>query len=286
MQLPIRVTVRPPSPLKVGLITMTLVVIIAALGLVSLSHPVQQAEASATTKNAGSSASNAPGDPGPTLIEPPFDAQLSGLGTTLKWANPAGTTWFHVQVTPYLNDGPGINLVVGDSYKVSTAQYLIQEPDLGGSEPNYLMLPGMTYTWRVRTATVRATPQDVDWTEWSTRRFMTAPKTGASISPVSPAKDGVVAGVQPTLAWSNTDRTVYYYEVQVSKDSGFGAAPGSPFLYWELVHGGVSTPLNSYTIPGLYRLQTNTAYYWRVRPRVQGDGTPAPWCATWRFSTP
>ena len=29
-----------------------------------------------------------------------------------------------------------------------------------------------------------------------------------------------------------------------------------------------------------------STYYWRVRPRVQGDGVPVDWSDTWSFTTP
>ena len=51
-----------------------------------------------------------------------------------------------------------------------------------------------------------------------------------------------MASLTPKLQWDNANTAVFYYEVQVSKDPEFGP---NAFLYWELVHGGASTPLNS-----------------------------------------
>ena len=73
----------------------------------------------------------------------------------------------------------------------------------------------------------------------------------------------------------------------MSKDQSFGAGVNNPpFLYWELVHGGVSTPPNSYVVPSKFPLEAGATYYWRVRPRVQGDGTPTAWTDAYLFKTP
>jgi len=41
--------------------------------------------------------------------------------------------------------------------------------------------------------------------------------------------------------------------------------------------GGGATPVNSWQTPVL---QHEATYYWRLRPRVQGDGTPVAWSQT------
>jgi hypothetical protein len=33
-------------------------------------------------------------------------------------------------------------------------------------------------------------------------------------------------------------------------------------------------------------LQAATTYWWRVRPRIQGDGTPLPWTEPWFIRIP
>ena len=110
--------------------------------------------------------------------------------------------------------------------------------------------------------------------------FRTGPASSQTISPVSPANGAVVAGVLPTLTWADSNRRTFYYEVQVSSDPTFG---DDAFLYYELRHGAATTPPNSYTIPGLYPLTPGATYYWRVRPRVQGDGSPVAWSFPWSF---
>ena len=90
----------------------------------------------------------------------------------------------------------------------------------------------------------------------------------------------------PTLTWANSNAAVFYYEVQVSRDYEFGP---NAFLYSEYVHGGASTPPNSYVVPEASlpaRGGRDPAYYWRVRPRIQGDGAPLPWSTTYVFLTP
>ena len=225
--------------------------------------------------------------PGPTPVSPADGAQLSNLGPLLQWEQAVCTMWYQVQVIPFNNDGPGINLVIGDTLQVASSQYQVREPNFGSNNPNYVMLPGMTCTWRVRTAGTLSDPTEADWTGWSaSRSFRTASKTSGSISRVSPIEGGLVGSLTPTLQWSNSDSTVFYYEVQVSRDPSFGNGPGSPFLYWELRHGGVTNPLDSYTIPNAFPLQSDTTYYWRVRPQVQGDGTPVAWSSTFSFNAP
>jgi hypothetical protein len=53
-----------------------------------------------------------------------------------------------------------------------------------------------------------------------------------------------------------------------------------------LIHGGVAAPPNSYRIPAGFPLQAGVTYHWRVRPRVQGDGTPVGWTPARMFKTP
>ena len=45
-------------------------------------------------------------------------------------------------------------------------------------------------------------------------------------------------------------------------------------------------PLNSWGVPASFPLEPGTRYYWRVRPRVQGNGTPPAWSALFFFTTP
>ena len=221
--------------------------------------------------------------PGPALASPAQAAQLTGLGSALQWSNPTGTTWYNLQLSAFNNDGLGINLVVGDSSQVAAAQFQVKEPAFGSTDPNYVMLPGMDYVWKVRTATTAGTPAEADWTSWSNpRAFKTAAKSSSTIT----LKTATVTSATPTLTWTNSDLATFYYEVQISKDQNFGTTAGAPFLYWELRHGGLTSPPNSYVVPSQFPLQAKTTYYWRVRPRVQGDGTDVAWTSAMNFQTP
>ncbi|MEK7214616.1 MAG: hypothetical protein AAB289_03380, partial [Chloroflexota bacterium] len=218
--------------------------------------------------------------PTPNLMGPTEGAQLTGLSTQLTWTNPSGTTQYQIQVTPFGADGPGINLI-----RDAETSYNVLAPNFGSIEGNYVMLPGMTYFWRVRTTTSTrpwAGLSEQDWSPWATRTFRTATASSSSISPVTSS----VSSLNPTLEWSNADRSVFYYEVQVSRDPTFRNEPGAPFLYWELRHGAASSPPNSYSIPNAFPLEGGAGYFWRVRPRIQGDGTPVAWSTTFNFTTP
>ena len=221
-------------------------------------------------------------DPGPILTQPPM-GDASSMGPLLQWTQPPRTTWFQVQVIPFNEDGPGINLVIGDGALVQAAQYQVRGPNFGSADPNYVMLPDMTYLWRVRTTTVTTNPAEEDWSAWAVSSFKTPPASSSTITPVSPPAFEEVSTLTPTLTWANSNAAVFYYEVQVSRDYAFGQ---NAFLYSEYVHGGASTPANSYVVPAAFPLEAGEIYYWRVRPRIQGDGDPLPWSATYVFLAP
>ncbi len=220
--------------------------------------------------------------PGPTMTQPPMN-DTSSTGPLLQWTQPAGTTWFQVQVIPFNEDGPGINLVIGDRAQVRAAQYQVLGPNFGSADPSYVLLPDMTYLWRVRTTTVTTNPTEADWSAWAVSSFKTPPASSSTITPVAPPVFGEVSTLTPTLTWANSNAAVFYYEVQVSRDYAFGP---NAFLYSEYVHGGASTPPNSYVVPAAFPLEAGEIYYWRVRPRIQGDGAPLPWSTTYVFLTP
>ena len=221
-------------------------------------------------------------DPGPMLTQPP-PGDASSMGPLLQWTQPPSTTWFQVQVIPFNEDGPGINLVIGDGALVQAAQYQVLGPNFGSADPNYVMLPDLTYLWRVRTSTVLTNPTAADWSAWAVSSFKTPPASSSTITRVAPPFFGEVRTLTPTLTWANSNTAVFYYEVQLSKDYEFGP---NAFLYSEYVHGGASTPPNSYVIPEAFPLEAGEFYYWRVRPRIQGDGDPLPWSRINVFQTP
>ena len=223
-----------------------------------------------------------PAGSSPILLSPASGTQVSGLGATLRWNVAAGATQYQVQVIPANNDGPSINLI----RNIDTT-FDVQEPVFG--QGPYVMLPGMTYTWRVRTtnATSGIDESSVLWGSWSLQNsFRTRAASSTGISAITPLNGDTVTNLTPALRWSNTDTNVFYFEVQVSKDQQFGALGPVASIYWVLLHGGVSQPPMTYLVPNNFPLEPRTAYYWRVRPRIQGDGIPAAWSGLFRFTTP
>ncbi|MEK7214013.1 MAG: right-handed parallel beta-helix repeat-containing protein, partial [Chloroflexota bacterium] len=219
--------------------------------------------------------------PGPVLLAPSDGVTLNVAGSTLLWDPPPDARQYQLQVVPFAGDGPGIDVI-----RDLEASFVVPVPDFGEAEPNYLMLPDMGYAWRVRTTTATKAPRDLaetDWGGWSIATFRTPPVAAGSIVRVAPGDNAIVDSLTPTLAWANLNKAVFYYEVQVSTDPTFGAAA---FLYWELRHGGVTTPPNSYSIPPAFPLQPGRQYHWRVRPRVQGDGSETGWSQVFTFGTP
>lgn len=216
----------------------------------------------------------------PTLIAPAENTTLATFGPTLTWTNPTGTTQYHLQVIPVNNDGPGVDLHVGSP---DTAFQIPPPPQWYG------LLPDMGYTWRVRASNAGTFVDlsDPSWSSWAQRTFRTPAVSSATISVVSPPNNGSAVTITPTLQWANSRSDVFYYEVQLTKDRSFNTDPATAtaMVYGELRHGGATSPPNSYTVPASFPLENNVTYFWRIRPRVQGDGTPLPWSAPWMFTT-
>ena len=216
----------------------------------------------------------------PTLTGPAEGAILTSFGPALTWTNPPGATQYHLQVIPANNDGPGVDVHIGSP----AGSFQVPPPPQW-----YGLLPNMTYTWRGRVSDASSFVDltDTSWSLWTERRFRTPTVSSTTISSVSPANDAVVTLATPTLQWANSRSDVFYYEVQLSKDRTFNTDPATAtaMVYWELRHGGATTPPNSYTVPAAFPLEANSTYFWRVRPRVQGDGTPVEWSTPVRFFT-
>ena len=227
--------------------------------------------------------------PAPGILGPSQGEEFPNMDPLLRWKQSEGTRQFQIHVIPFNNDGPGIDLIIGDPALVSEAKYQVQPPN-AGSGSNYVLLPGMSYTWRIRvaTATHSLDSSSLEWSNWSEGSFRTGTPSGSSVSPISPGVGRRVNSLTPVLQWDNTDPKIYYYEVQVSKDPSFNtdAATAVGMVYWELRHGGVTSPMNSYAVPSNFPLEPGTDYFWRVRPRVQGDGQPVEWSETWTFQAP
>ena len=212
----------------------------------------------------------------PSLSAPTNGSTLTSFAPTLAWTPPSGATQVQLQVTPANNDGPGVNVILD----VTNSFDIPAPPDWYG------LLPDMGYTWRVR-ATDATTAVDENsplWGQWSDGFTFRTPRVDiSSVSPFAPINSAMVTSSNPVLTWNSATASVYYWELQMSKDPAFGT---SSFLYWVLVHGDVTFPNNAYTVPSSFPLEAGATYYWRVRPRVQGDGTPLPWATAASFKTP
>ena len=225
----------------------------------------------------------------PELLEPADGAQLQEFGVSLRWLNPPGATQYYLEVLPAPSteggppDGPAITLV-----RDIDTSFIIEPPVLG--EGNYLLLPDMTYTWRVQLSDSSsfAPPGDGSYGPAAQRTFRTPAVSSGSIRLLQPASGSVVNSSTPLLRWEDSNANVFYYEVQLSKDVVFntGGVPSNVPVYWELVHGGATDPLNSYQVRKEYPLDVDSHYFWRVRPRVQGDGRPLLWSRIYSFRTP
>ena len=221
----------------------------------------------------------------PTLRSPGSGTLLQNMGAiTLSFELPSGSTQYHLQVTPYRGDGPGVNLI-----RNAETSFTLQPPTLGIGP--YVMLPGMTYTWRIRgtDATISISDTSPLWGDWSDEwSFTTPPPSSASIRPQDPPLGAMVTSLTPTLTWADDNPYIFYYEIQVSKDILFDTNPFTAVasVYMNFVHGGESRPFNSWAVPGSYPLEQKCRYYWRVRPRVQGNGTPVNWGQSFWFDAP
>ncbi|MCX6021176.1 MAG: S8 family serine peptidase, partial [Chloroflexi bacterium] len=217
----------------------------------------------------------------PVLAGPANAGTLTTFGPTLEWRAAAGATQYQIQVRPANDDGPSLNLIIGGT---ATAFRVPAPPEWYG------MLPDMSYTWRVRLSdkAAFAPENDPTWGPWSEPWSFRTPSTAAAdIQPVSPTVGAISDSLTPVLRWSNTNASIFYYEVQLSSDQTFATDPAkaTASVYWLIIHGGITQPGNSYAVPAGFPLEPGKTYYWRVRPRVQGDGRPAPWPAPWSFRT-
>ncbi|MCX6023907.1 MAG: LpqB family beta-propeller domain-containing protein, partial [Chloroflexi bacterium] len=191
------------------------------------------------------------------------------------WDLPSGAAQVQVQVTPFNGDGPALNLIRNADVRLN-----IPAPPAW-----YVLLPGMTYTWRVRVTpeTTPVTEADPSWSAWSSAwRFTTPAPSSMGIGASSPGDGGLVAAGAAALRWQNSAPDIFYYEIQVSLDREFRTGENAiAAVWWNLTHGAVTDPPNSWTTPPL---EPGGVYFWRVRARVQGDGAPVAWSPTWSFT--
>jgi len=228
------------------------------------------------------------------------------LDLGIKPVIPYGTKNMTVELIPSADketgipNSPGLTLQFTDTgfiNRIRQEGFTLPAPKMG--EGPYITLPGMSYIWRVRASpdpnlsfqdgpgweTIQATPVlKIPNTGKGEIKDYSAPRGSEKI--VFPVLGGgeTTKNLTPTLRWQDGNSDVFYYEVQVSKDPTFNTNPDTATVavQWNLVHGGQTNPLNSYKAAPL---EKGTTYYWRVRPRVQGDGTPSEWSTIASFKT-
>ncbi len=234
------------------------------------------------------------------LITGPQEGSTSpSLALGVSWEKNPEVTQMHVQLIPVNNDGPGVDLYFGDRGAIDSGKLRIDGPVIKrqGVSGISIPLPDMNYTWRVRVSdsSVRlGTSSNEGWSGWSDRHFKTPERDSSMIKHVAPLFGQKVDSVTPELHWDNTNKDrsptdVFYYEVQVSKDPGFETDPKkavAPVSY-EFVHVGEQpAPYMFYKVKPQFPLDNDQTYFWRVRPRIQGDGKPVAWSEAWNFRTP
>ncbi|MCX6021499.1 MAG: hypothetical protein NTZ05_07175, partial [Chloroflexi bacterium] len=205
--------------------------------------------------------------PAPGATSPSGGSLVVGLDPTLAWGQ-ACFRQYHVQVAAYNNDGPGIDMIIGRDDLTQLRKFPILAPNMGVG--SYVLLPGMTYTWRVRTSPLATAlgPTDKGWSDYSEpRTFRTGSVTSATITVMQPPNGSSVTDLTPLLQWANRNPLIFYYEVQLSEDATFETDPSraTAAVAWELSHGGQSSPLNSYRVKRQFALKAGATYYWRVR---------------------
>lgn len=214
-------------------------------------------------------------------LGPASGAQLEQVNPTLAFRTPPGAQQIELLISPAFNPAAAISI-----YLPAVDAFTLPAPPQW-----YGILPGSTYYWRVRASNMAgALPREhPSWTAWSdTWSFHTPMPNGASAYPTWPAHGGAADSLAPALQWDDTHGTNFYYEIQLSRDPNFVTDPlaATAMVYWEVRHGGLTHPRNSYTVPDGYPLTPGVTYYWRVRPRSGDNPAAVPWSKTWSFTTP
>lgn len=215
------------------------------------------------------------------LAGPVNGAMTDRVNPTLSFRVPAGSRQIEFVLIPSYNTSATMS-VVGP---------VTNEITLSAPPVWYGMLPGTTYYWRVRATdeTIALPPDHPAWSGWSeTWSFRTPHPSGTTAYAVTPYSGQLAGSLTPTLVWGDTEASNFYYEVQMSRDPNFVTDPqrATAMVYWEIRHGGVTSPRNSYTVPREYPLYPGVNYYWRVRQRTGDNGSPVGWSPTWSFISP
>lgn len=213
---------------------------------------------------------------------------------------PGGTTYLKLWLQQ--EDGADIKLILSDKAvleRIRAGEFKIEAQSGIGK---WVLQPDQKVTEIVSVSNEDKEP-DWDspaWVSYEARPGLMAPASSAQrtyrlpstdsklITALSPQSGENVNSINPKVQWYDGDTNIFYFEIQLSKDSSFNTDRDTAIapVYWNLVHGGLSTPPNSWTVPEGADLDPGTQYYWRVRARIQGSGTPVEWSQTFNFNTP
>jgi len=82
------------------------------------------------------------------------------------------------------------------------------------------------------------------------RSFTSRRPDAGTLQLVGPINGATISDTTPTLEWKNAATDEFYYEVQLSADPNFNMDPRTATapVFWNLLHGGQSTPPNSWTV--------------------------------------
>ena len=208
----------------------------------------------------------------------PEDGEIStDFSPQFNWLLPPDAAQVHFQMAPTTTDGPGVDVILDAS-----ANFRLSAPrrEIGP----FVLLPGENYVWRIRTTSLTGAvgPNDPVWGAWVARSLSTVVASANTINAGWPLDGSTVETLQPTLEWKDSNEAVFYYDVQVSDSATFSREK----LHFEaLVHGGLSRPINSVSIPESSSLDSGRTYYWRVRPHMPTDDSAA-WGSAFSFRTP
>lgn len=207
---------------------------------------------------------------------------------------PGGTRWVKLYLEQ--EDGEAVTMVYGSKdifEKLRKGQFRIENLS------KYILQPDQKVRVRIWISNEEQRPawESPAWQNHKVRPTLTVPASPAekfyrtpkadstTISPVNLTNGEQTADLTPTVKWRNSNTDTFYYEVQLSGDPEFNMDPATAksFVYWNLVHGGITDPANSWTVPDSAKLPPGR-YYWRVRPRIQGSGTPVAWSEVYSFN--
>lgn len=205
---------------------------------------------------------------------------------------PEGTKWVKLWIRQ--EDGPAITQIYGHLPlidRMRLGEFKVDMPDVVNNKSTVLLhdqaVKVSIYGTNEDHPTKPGQAPDWDssaWIEHKARPNLTVPSNKAEATWRTPKSTTVIGNLTearmadstPTLRWSSTDPTAWYFQVQMSGDIRFNPNPdtATSFVFDNFVHGGQTK--DTWTVPETAALKPGI-YYFRVRERIQGSGTPAQW---------